>query len=159
MSKLVAIRIPDDLAERLAARCNIRKHSKTDVLLESIERGWDNNGNSQDVPQVAVCGLVVKEPERVDDRARSVQELGSAPGTNPHSMAAKPMAVSMNDLRSICAGNIPQRERDTGPVDEHETAICAIDWWEDGEHYQCLMDKGHKSTKHGQHGAVRKLDD
>ena len=43
------------------------------------------------------------------------------------------------------------------PSAEHEVPICLFDWWEDGEHYQCLMDKGHKSPKHGQHGAVRKV--
>ena len=42
--------------------------------------------------------------------------------------------------------------------DHAEVPICLFDWWEDGEHYECLMDKGHKSPKHGQHGAVCKVD-
>lgn len=40
-----------------------------------------------------------------------------------------------------------------------EIPICGIDWWEEGEHYECLMDRGHKSTKHGQHGMARNITD
>jgi len=42
MSKLVAIRLPDELAGKLDARCSIRKLSKTEILIEAIERGWDD---------------------------------------------------------------------------------------------------------------------
>jgi hypothetical protein len=41
MSKLIALRLPDDLAARLETRCSIRKATQTAVLLEAIERGWD----------------------------------------------------------------------------------------------------------------------
>ena len=44
-------------------------------------------------------------------------------------------------------------------AEDYEIPICGIQWWEDGEHYECLMDKGHKSPKHGQHGAVSKIDE
>lgn len=39
-----------------------------------------------------------------------------------------------------------------------EVPICGKDWWEDGEQYECLMDKGHKNLKHGQSGMVRRLE-
>lgn len=38
-----------------------------------------------------------------------------------------------------------------------EVAICGYAWWEDGAEYQCLMDRGHKAAKHGQHGMVVKI--
>lgn len=40
-----------------------------------------------------------------------------------------------------------------------EIAICGKTWWEDGEHWECLMDAGHKESKHGMRGMVRKLGD
>ena len=43
MSKLIALRLPDDLAGRLEARCSIRGQSKTDALIEAIRRGWDED--------------------------------------------------------------------------------------------------------------------
>jgi hypothetical protein len=39
-----------------------------------------------------------------------------------------------------------------------EIPICGKKWWEDGEQYECLMDKGHKEQKHGLRGMVRRLD-
>jgi hypothetical protein len=41
MSKLIALRLPDDLARKLETRCTMRKVSATRALLEAIERGWD----------------------------------------------------------------------------------------------------------------------
>jgi len=41
MSRLIALRLPDDLAARLDTRCSIRGQSKTDVLIEAIQRGWE----------------------------------------------------------------------------------------------------------------------
>jgi hypothetical protein len=40
-----------------------------------------------------------------------------------------------------------------------ETPICGKSWWEDGEQYECLMDKGHREQKHGMRGMVRRLED
>jgi hypothetical protein len=39
-----------------------------------------------------------------------------------------------------------------------EVPICGKTWWEDGEQYECLMDKGHKALKCGQRGMVRKVE-
>ena len=41
MSRLIALRLPDDLMARLEARCSIRGQSKTEALIEAIQRGWD----------------------------------------------------------------------------------------------------------------------
>lgn len=40
-----------------------------------------------------------------------------------------------------------------------EIPLCNVSWWEDGNQYQCLMDRGHKSPKHGMHGMVRNITD
>jgi hypothetical protein len=39
-----------------------------------------------------------------------------------------------------------------------EIPICGKTWWEEGEQYECLMDKGHKESKHGIRGMVRRLE-
>ncbi len=80
MSKLIAIRVPDDLAARLDTRCSIRKQSKTDVLLEAIERGW----NDAPIPT----------------------SHGPLPQAEPIPAVHKP---TMDALRSICAGNVPRQ--------------------------------------------------
>ena len=72
---------------------------------------------------------------------------------NPPVDATKP---NMEALRNICAGNVKTVAPE--PDVSVERPMCCIEWWEDGEHYVCLMDKGHKSVKHGLHGMVRTLD-
>jgi hypothetical protein len=42
-----------------------------------------------------------------------------------------------------------------------DVPICAKTWWEDGEQYECLMDKGHREAllgKHGLRGMVQRID-
>lgn len=89
--------------------------------------GWNKNGNSQDVPQAAERGLVVKESQGVDDRARSIQQLGAASRTNPHSVASKPVAVSESDLRSICAGKTPHVDVEQEKVEDVTPKCCECD--------------------------------
>jgi hypothetical protein len=64
----------------------------------------------------------------------------------------------MQALRDICAGNLGITDRaafdagwDRGEAKE-EVPICGKTWWEDGEQYECLMDKGHREAKIGKHG-------
>lgn len=72
-------------------------------------------------------------------------------GVNPDH-ASKP---DMQALRDICAGKNPEPFKSMAIS---EIPICSKTWWEDGEQYECLMDKGHKEQKHGLRGMVRKLD-
>lgn len=78
------------------------------------------------------------------DATRAVEQSPDTLLCNPP--RAKP---DIEALRAICRG-------DTGIVridpEVYEIPICGEKWWEDGERYECLMDKGHKSTKHGQKG-------
>lgn len=73
--------------------------------------------------------------------------------------------VNMQALRDICAGqgsqvvassaaNHPYMGIERGSV---EIAICGKTWWEEGEQYECLMDKGHKESKHGMRGMFRSV--
>jgi hypothetical protein len=71
---------------------------------------------------------------------------------------------TMQGLRDICAGRIVTEidlgmEQVRGKIAQVEIPICHKDWWEDGEHFECLMDAGHREIKHGLHGMVRNLDD
>ena len=68
-----------------------------------------------------------------------------------------PPKTSMNALRAICAGKFPPDSVE--PTVSAEIPICRFQWWEDGTAYECLMDKGHKSMKHGQRGMVRRVDE
>lgn len=66
--------------------------------------------------------------------------------------------LSLQALRDICAGNLPITSNAPIDVEKAEISICAKNWWEDGEHYECLMDKGHKEQKHGMRGMFRRLE-
>lgn len=86
----------------------------------------------------------------------------------PSTPAGKP---DMAALRAICSGEMPATmgveaisDRDTRErivANLHRVAaeipICGKTWWEDGEHYECLMDAGHKEAKHGFRGMVRRI--
>lgn len=67
------------------------------------------------------------------------------------------LVPDITTLRAICAG------RQLGPPTESEVyseiPICSKRWWEDGVHYECLMDSGHRELKHGMRGMVRALDE
>ncbi len=100
MSKLVALRIPDELAEKLASRCSIHKRSMTDVLLEAIGRGWRDSGP---VAQLAERGT------------HNAKVSGSIPDRT-----TKP---TIADLRSICDGNVSKAEIEP-ELDEDVTPEC-----------------------------------
>lgn len=62
---------------------------------------------------------------------------------------------TMQELRDICVGQA------TSPfvsIPIIEIPICGKDWWEEGDHFECMMDAGHREQKHGLRGMVRKLD-
>jgi hypothetical protein len=66
----------------------------------------------------------------------------------------------MQALRDICAGKVQVLEKSAGAAGATEVPICGKTWWEEGEHYECLMDKGHREAllgKHGLRGMVRNI--
>lgn len=81
-----------------------------------------------------------------EQRPHKTQDVGSNP--------APPTKPDIQALRDICAGKIAVTEHEP----QAEIPMCMKTWWEDGELYECLMDKGHKELKHGQRTMVRKID-
>lgn len=75
--------------------------------------------------------------------------------------------VNVQALRDICKGVVPSTvwsSHDQSLIGKPSTAIaeipiCGKTWWEDGNHYECLMDSAHRELKHGMRGMVRRLDD
>ena len=91
----------------------------------------------------------VAQPDRA--LAKEPEAVGSIP--------TAPIKPNMQDLRDICAGKtIQQVFTDIQNREPAEIPICGKTWWEDGEQYECLMDKGHRELKHGMRGMVRRLD-
>lgn len=126
-------------------------------------------------------GLTANRPSR-DGTSDATRERKSSEGSfDTNTVGASPYSKpDMDALRSICAGNtnlLPVNEVELakwhaerfGAAEEidrmasmpyrEEVPICGKDWWEDGEHWECLMDAGHKESKHGMRGMVRKLGD
>jgi uncharacterized protein with PIN domain len=69
----------------------------------------------------------------------------------------------MAALREICAGDLTATLNDpwcgdVPPPTATEIPVCGKTWWEDGEHYECLMEKGHREQKHGLRGMSRTLE-
>lgn len=114
---------------------------------------------------------------RLDDSTKSgdssvVEQRSSSPlvaGSSP-APRSKP---NMEALRAICARKGVGDERTLGNNGDDncsglggdmpsilpmaEVPICGKTWWEDGENYECLMDKSHKTPKCGQRGMARNI--
>jgi hypothetical protein len=91
------------------------------------------------------------------------------PGSNPGSegISLGQLKPNIRTLHDIFAGKKPLPPAQVGNLgvvplsafpSRVEIPICGKTWWEDGEQYECLMDKGHKEQKHGMRGMVRRLD-
>lgn len=117
---MIAMRLPDDLAAKLELRCSMRKKTQSAVLLEAIERGWEE--------------AVLQPVRQVEPRRNPLDIPGVFLGSQ--------------------LGNLPAIEDDEP---EPAREVCSHPWWEDGARYECLMDKGHKSPKHGLHGKARNI--
>jgi hypothetical protein len=89
-------------------------------------------------------------------RLEGSRGIGEATSSSNEHELPDSSKLDMQDLRDICAGKPAPF---VGiPVYLSEITICGKTWWEDGEHYECLMDKGHREQKHGLRGMVRRLD-
>lgn len=99
MSRLIALRLPDDLAAKLDSRCSIRKVSATRVLLDAIQRGWE--------------GPVDQSAERGTHNAKVSGSIPDRP--------------TIDHLRAICAGNIP-KQPDPEPAEDVTPRCCECDY-------------------------------
>lgn len=95
---------------------------------------------------------------RLDGEGSSVVEPGPSKADVAGSIPAPRSKPDMRTLREICAGNrfadLHGNMEGVEPRIANEIPICGKQWWEDGNHYECLMDKGHKEPKHGLGGVV-----
>lgn len=129
-------------------------------------RRWnngDNNTSASSGGHHALSGPVTAKRKR----ASSLGELGDG-GSHGSDNPTQDRAVGgvpgadMRRLREIASGidieptfsEVPSAH---GWPPEPERQQCDIKWWEEGEQYQCLMDKCHKNPKHGQFGMVRNI--
>lgn len=150
---LCPIRIPDVLQNRIDKVAGKRGRSKW--ILDACRMRLDG-GRSSAVEDV------------LGTHQNKAGETTTVAGSNP-APTTKP---DMDALRAICAGDIPatvgveaisgHTTRDRIVANLHRVAseipICGHTWWENGEQWGCLMDSGHKESKHGMRGMVRKLD-
>lgn len=145
------IRIPDVLQNRIDKAAGKRGRSKW--ILEACRMRLDGS-----MDRGSSDGLERRNVDMGDCVARP--EVG---GSNPSPVSTKP---DMEALLAICAGERLMPPVQTGNLGvvphsafpgREEVPICGKTWWEDGEHYECLMDKGHRESKHGMRGMVRVL--
>ena len=146
-----SLRIPNVLRARIDKAAGEGKRSEW--ILEACRMRLDGINPSGRL-QAAIDGVPYDEPAMFgsklpDDPPRT------AAGAAAH-IAAKP---DLQALRDICAGNGLKstlvESLEHGLLETFEIPICGKTWWEDGEHYECLMDSGHKESKHGMRGMVR----
>lgn len=121
-----------------------------DVLQAMIDQAADKGERSNWILEACRMRLDSGDSSKVEQRPSSPQVEGSIP--SPRS--------NIQDLRDICAGKVAgvgvheRMEQVPTTTVSAEIPICGIEWWEESEHWRCLMDKGHKSFKHGMHGMV-----
>lgn len=134
---------------------------KSDILPERCasskcrKRSW----NKSDAPTV-MRRYVRKSPDLVEiaPLAQGEGAGGSIPLTDSK--------INMDALRDIAAGRLTRAQTMFSdsiapykPPYVADVPTCSKTWWEDGNQYECLMDKGHRDQKHGLRGMVRRLED
>ena len=145
------LRIPKDLRRLLEAEAARTECTLAATVVNMCWMGLEVRGG----------GLVNCPPAK--ERLKGATLV---PATHGQVGGDERLPPDMQVLREICAGKLPgdMPKGATGyklslgdePIVEVE--FCGKTWWEDGEQYECLMDKGHKELKHGMRGMVRKLD-
>jgi hypothetical protein len=129
-----------------------------DVLQARIDAASAEVGRSKWI--LEACRL------RLDRDSSVVEQRGAIVTKATGSIPVPDSKPDMQALRAICAGKLPG-DMPSGATgyklslnDEAiiEVEFCGKTWWEDGEQYECLMDKGHKALKCGQRGMVRRIE-
>lgn len=131
------LRIPKILLSRLDAYADNHDMTRAQLVIEACRAYLDDDSGSLEM---------YGKPLTVNDvnSADFGVVVNRSPGAVPDIQA----------LRDICAGKVAVTDHEP----QAEIPMCMKTWWEDGEQYECLMDKGHKELKHGQRGMVRKID-
>jgi hypothetical protein len=133
---ICTIRIPDVLQARIDSAAGDESRSKW--ILEACRMRLD-------------CG----DSSRVEQRPSSPQVEGSIPSPRSIDPSFTVGTAPRQDLLAKLRASVAAIEsKPHAPEPEIEIPLCHKTWWEDGEQYECLMDKGHKNPKHGQFGKV-----
>lgn len=134
---LVAIRMPDNLKRMIDEASEQRDVTLTSFIVNACWGELDNGGVAQQAePRVSVPNDVGSNPTP----SSKTSLLSSIPGLKTGASLKEEPLVPLHTASPVTADEVP---------------MCLFAWWEDGEQYECLMDKGHRSTKHGQRGMVR----
>jgi len=121
MSKVIPVRIPDELLSRLEARCLIRKQTRTDVILEALRNSLGSNGAARD-----------NAP-----RDRDIAKRDQSPAIPANLKMNAAMATFMKTQPRVV-----QDEEPAAPAVSIER--CKHREWVDGEHIGCRLELGHK---------------
>lgn len=127
MSKLIALRLDDDLAERIEARCSIRGQSRTRVIEDLLRAGFE------DQPAVAanpMAGFSI-EPKK----------LAGMPSFNPLAIPGVRLGVE------AFGGSAAIGEAESDAVEAQGCAYVECDE-ETGESYRCRLAAHGPAVKH-----------
>ena len=167
---MCAARLPELLVKRIDAAAKSGGVSRAQFIAEACrmrldgsQHGYSSASASQGADSANTNKVLVvdgvfssgnsENESNSEARRGDVQEV---PRNESHKHQ-----IDMQTLREICAGKgVTEGAATVAYLDKsaHETPICGKTWWENGEQYECLMDKGHREQKHGLRGAVRRLD-
>lgn len=171
---LISLRIPDELLPEIDRLAESDGRSRNAFLVRTLKgalNGMDKHDTRSAVERGGNgIGLpVLQNPQSEAQRLHPVQpvrrELVGGDGTAPRS-------ENVGEAKPTQGISIPGVSRgfaslDTAKVElpkpasliSGEIPICGKTWWEEGENYECLMDKWHKNIKCGQRGMVRNITD
>jgi hypothetical protein len=160
LTNQVNARYPKDLLARIDAAagegkrsewileaCRMRLDGRVAELADAGDLKSSSLGSDGSSPSSATISANSSKAEQLTHNG---QDVGSTPASRTK--------LDMQALRDICAGGVQVQEKSAGGAGAIEIPICGKTWWEDGEHYECLMDAGHREQKHGLRGMVRRLD-
>lgn len=138
---VLSVRVPSDLLEWIDSRGDRKQ-----VVIEALE--------ALRYPPKFVLTEPMMEMVRISAR-EAIKDFVTSPAM-VGLITTAPIKPDMQALRDICAGKLPS-DMPSGATGYNEEPIievefCGKTWWEDGEQYECLMDKGHPEAKVGKHG-------
>lgn len=155
----VNVRVPEILLSRIDKDAGDGERSKW--ILDACRMRLDGLAHGPNDPHVGGAAQSASSFTQGNTKSLGLTEEfengEQPPLTNEEKMQALRYICAGADKRVAAAGvhGLADLLRDKP---NFEIPICGKDWWEDGDHFECLMDAGHREQKHGMRGMVRKLD-
>jgi hypothetical protein len=165
-SQQVNVRVPDVLVGRLRSRANEDGVSVAQVVIAACRQYVAAASNEADVIAILqrnegskpLCvghyeDWAIVQAARASERKTIVQDAVSTPAPTTKT----PIAMVTAD--GVCSTLWNYTDQVKGiPVIHDASPICGKMWWEDGERYECLMERGHLDRAHGVRGMVRRVE-